>query len=62
MLPLTVIVPMELPGANTPPLAVLTAPLMVPVPPSMPPELIVTGEAIEPFTASVPALTAVAPE
>jgi hypothetical protein len=55
-------VPGELPGANVPPLLIVVAPT-VPVPASMAPLFTVTGElAIEPFTISVPALTAVAPE
>src|SRR5262249_57294425 len=61
-LPCTVMVPGELPGANVPPLMIVVAPT-VPVPASVAPEFTVTAElAIEPFTVSVPALTAVAPE
>jgi len=59
-LPLTVIVPIELPGARTPPLFTVVEPT-VPVPPSVAPPLTVTGPAIAPFTLNVPALTVVAP-
>jgi hypothetical protein len=54
-------VPIELPGESVPPLPTVSPP-MLPVPRSVPPEFTVTAElAIEPFTTSVPALTAVAP-
>ncbi|MCY1169360.1 hypothetical protein D9M73_93860 [compost metagenome] len=52
---------MELPGARTPPEAMLVLPT-VPLPPRMPPLLTVTAElAIEPLTERVPAETVVAP-
>ena len=55
-------VPDELPGANVPPLMIVVAPT-VPVPASVAPDFTVTAElAIDPFTISVPALIAVAPE
>ncbi len=60
-LPLTVSVPIELPGASTPPAETLVVPT-VPEPPSVPPLFTVTFElAIEPLTRSVPPLTVVAP-
>ena len=50
-------VPIELPGANVPPLMVVLP--TVPLPPSVPPAFTVMAElAIEPFTDSVPALIA----
>jgi hypothetical protein len=55
-------VPGELPGANVPPLLIVSPPT-VPVPESVAPEFTVTAElAIEPLTISVPTLTAVARE
>ncbi len=55
-------VPGELPGANVAPLLIVSPPT-APVPESVAPEFTVTAElAIEPFTISVPALTAVVPE
>src|SRR5262249_28400214 len=61
-LPCTVIVPGEVPGAKMPPLLIVVAPT-VPMPASVAPAFTVTAElAIDPFTTSVPALTAVAPE
>ncbi len=61
-MPATVIVPGELPGAKVPPLKIVVAPT-VPMPASVAPLFTVTAElAIAPFTMSVPALTAVAPE
>jgi len=55
-------VPGEVPGAKMPPLLIVVAPT-VPVPASVAPEFTITAElAMEPFTKSVPALTAVAPE
>ncbi len=61
-MPLTVSVPIELPGATVPPLATEVVGT-VPVPPSVPPLATATPleDAIEPFTDSVPALTLVAP-
>ena len=55
-LPLTLICPIEWPGATMPPLATLRPPT-VPVPPNVPPELTLTVEASVPSTFSVPALT-----
>ena len=48
------------PGASVPPLLTLTL-VNVPVPASVPLLLIVTGDVIEPLTASVPASTKVGP-
>jgi hypothetical protein len=61
-LPLTVSVPMELPGASAPPLMIVVLPT-VPVPPSVAPLFTVTplDAAMLPFTASVPPFTSVAP-
>jgi hypothetical protein len=60
-LPCTVKSPIELPGASVPPLMVVSP--TMPLPPSVPPVLTVNGlvGAVEPFTASVPAPTVVAP-
>ena len=60
-LPCTVKRPIELPGASVPPLMVVLP--TMPLPPSVPPALTVSrlDDAIEPFTASVPASTVVAP-
>ncbi len=53
---------MELPGARTPPLAMVVEGRK-PVPPMVPPALTLSelDDAIEPFTDSVPAFTVVAP-
>ena len=59
-LPLTAIVPIELPGAKTPPGAIVTVPT-VPVPPSVPPETTLTGEVMLPLTARMPPLMVVGP-
>jgi hypothetical protein len=53
-LPLIVIVPIEFPGARMPPLATVTAPITVPVPPSVEPELTVIDEISVPFNVSEP--------
>ena len=52
-LPLTVSVPIELPGATMPPPLTLSPP-MLPTPVSVPPELTDTVETIEPFTLRMP--------
>jgi hypothetical protein len=57
--PLTVSVPIELPGATTPML--VTEPKMVPAPPSTPSAPTVTSPVMLPFTASRPLVTLVGP-
>jgi hypothetical protein len=58
---LTVSVPIELPGASVPPLMVVVP--TVPLPPRVPPAFTVVrlDDAVDPFTASVPPFTVVAP-
>ena len=51
---------MLLPAASVPPFSTFTSPT-VPVPLNVPPEATVTFDMIAPFTANVPALTAVVP-
>jgi hypothetical protein len=57
--PLTVIVPIELPGASVP--RAFTVPKIVPVPPKVPAAPTVTLLVTLPFTASVPVMTLVGP-
>ncbi len=58
----TVSRPGLLPGASVPPEFTIIAPLMLPEPPRVPPEFTVTAELVsEPFIASVPPETVVAP-
>ena len=60
--PIAVRMPALAPGESVPPLAMLTAPTVPLVPPSVPALTVVKAEeAIEPLTSSVPALTVVTP-
>ena len=58
-LPMTLSVPIELPGASVP--LLVTRPAIVPLPPKVPPAPTVTLLVILPFTARMPPVTEVGP-